>query len=391
MARDEYDTSAQARSKNWTRSQRFLVWLGVLLSFSYIAANQPRLSANLRKVPDADQFVFLTFDAHPCKKTGPHSCDSDAVLSGAWQLLDTLRKHNVKCTLFFTAEFIEAYPDLVRRAIADGHEIGSHLKTHTHPLEFGKRGRKFSKEWFMDELLSADRALQRTRNGRAVKLFRMPYGLSSYFVIPEGPKKILQWAQEAGYTHVDWTIDTLDWISKTQPRSQFLPSYLTSNQMADRIYHTRGQGAIVLSHLTRYRPMSEPSVNEMLPGLLTRLATSRVRTARISDFLVATAVPPPEKPPLKPPVKPPLRPPLKPTPTPTAPPEANLVELKASQCNYSWNFKRVHICLQGISKADCDALEDSFLSREELCPCTQKGVSHDVENLGEIVQISCKM
>ncbi|MCE9596837.1 MAG: polysaccharide deacetylase family protein [Spirochaetia bacterium] len=377
MLKDEYETYVQARTHNWTGLFRLLLGLGILISFSYTAANQPRLSGNLRKVPDADKFVFLTFDAHPCKKTGPNSCDSDAVLAGAWQLLDTLRKNKVKCTLFFTAEFIEAYPDLVRRAIADGHEIGSHLKTHTHPLEFGKRGRKFSKEWFMDELLSADRALQKTRNGRAVKLFRMPYGLGSYFVIPDGPRRILQWAAEAGYTHVDWTIDTLDWISKSAPRSQFLPSYLTSNQMADRIYQTRGQGAIVLSHLTRYRPSTEPSVNEMLPSLLKRLGTSRIQTARISDFLLATAV----------------RPPVKPGPavTPVPAPEANLVELKSTQCNYSWNFKRVHICLQGISQSDCDALEDSFLSREESCPCTQKGVQHEVENLGEIVQVSCKM
>ena len=49
---------------------------------------------------------------------------------GLPRLLDLFAEKRVKATLFFTAEMAEKYPRLVKRAVDEGHEIGSHGHHH---------------------------------------------------------------------------------------------------------------------------------------------------------------------------------------------------------------------------------------------------------------------
>lgn len=337
------------------------------LSASDPAAQSP----SYRQFPSSGR-VFLTFDAHPCGSTLRNKCDEPAAIAGAWQLLDTLRREGVHSTFFFTGEFIERYPDISRRVLADGHEIGSHLKTHTHPLELQSRGMRFSREWFLDELLSADRALMAAAGEHTVKLFRMPYGLSTYTFIP-GVRRILAWSGEEGYAHVDWSVDTFDWVSKAQARDSFLLHYVTADQMGERIFSMAEKGPVVLSHLTRYRPDNEPSVNEALPALLARLRAQNISLARVSQFL-----PEPGS-----------------TASEAAVDEAAAPGMSAAveggrQCNYVWNFKRLHVCIEGM-RDDCASLESPFLQQEESCACIESNVEYNLTNLGELVQITCSI
>ncbi|MBM4403005.1 MAG: polysaccharide deacetylase family protein [Candidatus Cloacimonetes bacterium] len=45
-------------------------------------------------------------------------------------LLDLYRRYNVKSTFFFTGYIVDLYPDVVRMILRDGHEVGSHGKSH---------------------------------------------------------------------------------------------------------------------------------------------------------------------------------------------------------------------------------------------------------------------
>ncbi len=45
-------------------------------------------------------------------------------------LLDIYRKYSVKTTFFFTGYIATLYPQVVRMVLADGHEVGSHGKSH---------------------------------------------------------------------------------------------------------------------------------------------------------------------------------------------------------------------------------------------------------------------
>jgi len=45
-------------------------------------------------------------------------------------LLDLYRKYDVKSTFFFTGDIVDLYPNVVRMILHDGHEVGSHGKSH---------------------------------------------------------------------------------------------------------------------------------------------------------------------------------------------------------------------------------------------------------------------
>ena len=53
------------------------------------------------------------------------------VMEGMPILLELYRKYEVKSTFFFTAYIARLFPEVVRMILADGHEVGSHGKSHT--------------------------------------------------------------------------------------------------------------------------------------------------------------------------------------------------------------------------------------------------------------------
>jgi peptidoglycan/xylan/chitin deacetylase (PgdA/CDA1 family) len=72
-------------------------------------------------------------------------------------LLDLYRKYDIKSTFFYTAYIAKLYPEVVRMVIADGHEIGSHGKSHIKengfdvmPFEKQKRHLDYSKKVLED-------------------------------------------------------------------------------------------------------------------------------------------------------------------------------------------------------------------------------------------------
>jgi peptidoglycan/xylan/chitin deacetylase (PgdA/CDA1 family) len=46
-------------------------------------------------------------------------------------LLDLLKERNVKVTFFVVGIKVKTLPDVVKRMIAEGHEVGNHSKTHS--------------------------------------------------------------------------------------------------------------------------------------------------------------------------------------------------------------------------------------------------------------------
>jgi len=54
---------------------------------------------------------------------------------GAGRILDLLARHSVKATFFCTANFAKSAPDILKRMIAEGHEIACHGCDHFEPLD----------------------------------------------------------------------------------------------------------------------------------------------------------------------------------------------------------------------------------------------------------------
>ena len=65
-----------------------------------------------------DKVMYLTFD------DGPSS-------QATTQILDTLKKYNIKATFFVLGQNAEKYPELIERMAKEGHAIGNHSYSHS--------------------------------------------------------------------------------------------------------------------------------------------------------------------------------------------------------------------------------------------------------------------
>ena len=81
--------------------------------------------------------VLLSFDIEefdmPLEYGKTISMDDQIAISehGTITILDLLKKHQVKATFFSTTVFAMAVPDLLRRIVAEGHEVASHTYYHS--------------------------------------------------------------------------------------------------------------------------------------------------------------------------------------------------------------------------------------------------------------------
>lgn len=98
----------------------------------------------------------LTFDDGPCPVATP-------------QILDLLRQRGIKATFFLVGERIEKFPEVVDRIVADGHEIGEHSYSHSHPW-------KCSPLRSLMDLIKGNRTLKRYEALQSTTWLRPPYG-----------------------------------------------------------------------------------------------------------------------------------------------------------------------------------------------------------------------
>ncbi|MFF0943344.1 bifunctional polysaccharide deacetylase/glycosyltransferase family 2 protein [Kocuria sp. CPCC 205300] len=129
--------------------------------------------------------LVLTFDDGP-----------DATFTP--EILDVLSAEGVPATFFNIGTNVVAQPELFRRSIREGHMVGNHTMTHTTVWDDALRSR--------EELIGTDRAMRSVGN-YATRLFRLPTGDPDNKPLP-----ILE-AQQLGYLHVDFDLDTQDWAA----------------------------------------------------------------------------------------------------------------------------------------------------------------------------------
>lgn len=135
-------------------------------------------------------------------------------------ILDTLSKHNVHITFFMVGDFIEKYPEAVKKIADSGHEIGNHSDTHPHV-------NNLSLEKNIEEIQNCSKKIEEI-TGKKTQLFRGPYG--------EYNDTVIKAAKSQNHTCIQWNIDTLDY------------SGLTGEEMWKRIENKLTSGGIILSH-----------------------------------------------------------------------------------------------------------------------------------------------
>ncbi len=116
-----------------------------------------------RKWPAGSDKIVLTFD------DGPVSGVSE-------RLLDVLKKHNVPATFFVIAENAKQHPEIIRRAVAEGHVVGNHTYTHS-PMTI-LNSRRLDRE-----IIKADSVInQAAGTSGPTRYFRPPFGIVTPWV-----------------------------------------------------------------------------------------------------------------------------------------------------------------------------------------------------------------
>ncbi|MGL5150056.1 MAG: polysaccharide deacetylase family protein [Clostridium sp.] len=117
---------------------------------------------------NGDKIVFLTFDDGPSTTVTP-------------EILDVLKRENVKATFFLLGNNIEANQksrDLVRAMYENGHAIGNH--TYTHKYNHIYPNNTTSIENYLDEIEKTEIALKGVLGENySSKIIRMPGGAMS--------------------------------------------------------------------------------------------------------------------------------------------------------------------------------------------------------------------
>jgi len=185
---------------------------GGYLSATYLSF--PEFPTLYHQGAGGEHQVALTFDDGPDPKWTP-------------QVLDLLKARGVKAAFFLVGVNAEKYPDLVRRIVAEGHEIGNH--TYYHP--------NLAVCWpeHIRLELNATQLLLETITGRSTTLFRPPYAAdtSPSSLADLAPLRI---ADEMNYLVVLENIDPQDWARPGE------------DVILQRIKQQRHDGSIILLH-----------------------------------------------------------------------------------------------------------------------------------------------
>ena len=143
----------------------------------------------VRRVGEMPGKIALTFDDGPDPQWTP-------------KILDILKEKGVHATFFIIGENGAAYPRLVQRALAEGHDLGNHTFTHPNLGETPNGVAALE--------LNATQRLIEALTGRSTRLCRPPYLGDAE---PTSAEEIapMQEAERLGYLIVGLKVDPDDW------------------------------------------------------------------------------------------------------------------------------------------------------------------------------------
>ncbi len=160
--------------------------LTLLLVVALVFVSVPALAAGKKASPSP---VYTTPGKSVCL-----TFDDGYGAKNITRILNTLKKHGVKCTFFVVGDCLNATPALWRRAIKEGHEIAYHSMHHDN---LAKR----STSAVAADLAAWNKTAKKVlgKDYRIRKIVRLPYG--------SGDKRIKNVFISRGYTPVYWSVD----------------------------------------------------------------------------------------------------------------------------------------------------------------------------------------
>jgi peptidoglycan/xylan/chitin deacetylase (PgdA/CDA1 family) len=202
-------------------------------------------SAHNPKIPipaDADgtKYVALTFD------DGPHQ-----ILTP--RLLEILKEKNCKATFYVMGVKVGIHPDIVARAVKEGHEIGNHV--YDHPVLT-----KIKPQELDHQIAVTADAIKSATGGPAPKTLRPPYGNTNRKVNDNISKK-------HGLDVIFWSYDIIDW------------RFPTPETIVEGALKNVNNGAIILAH-----DVHTNTINAM-PALIDALQKEKYKFITVSELI----------------------------------------------------------------------------------------------------------
>ncbi|WP_042349764.1 polysaccharide deacetylase family protein [Bacillus massiliigorillae] len=193
------------------------------------------------------KIVAITFD------DGPHPVFTP-------QILDLLAKYDAKATFFVAGNKVKRFPEVLKREVAEGHEIANHTYNHIY-------SRNISAEKLTTELDETDAIIQQI-TGQKPKLYRPVGGLFNELIVNTAVKNnklVVLWS---------WHQDPKDWRN-------------TAANQISRIITTGVQpGNIILLHDWHGNDDSKVSQTVLaLDDILSHLYKNGYKCVTVSELL----------------------------------------------------------------------------------------------------------
>ena len=117
------------------------------------------------------------------------------------EILDLLKKYNVKATFFCIGKNIEMYPEIIKQIIDEGHLIGNHSYGHSPFFDF------YNAKKIIEEIQKTDTLLEKLTS-KKINFFRPPYGVTT--------PSIRRAIKITGHKVIGWNIRSLDGGTKNK-------------------------------------------------------------------------------------------------------------------------------------------------------------------------------
>lgn len=193
-------------------------------------------------------YIAMTFDDGPSPANTP-------------KLLDLLKKKGLKATFFVIGENAAQYPDIMKRIVAEGHEIADH--SWSHP-DFSK----MSDEAVRSQIEKTQKAILDS-TGMKATLLRPPYGSIT--------SRQRQWLHDDfGFKIILWDVDPLDW------------KYRNSGRVGQEIVKNTVNGSIILAHDIH------PTTVAAMPQTFDELLAKGFKFVTVSELLAMEKPMPPK-------------------------------------------------------------------------------------------------
>lgn len=176
-------------------------------------------------VDTPEKKVALTFDA----AWGADDTDT---------LIAVLKKYNAVATFFVVGEWVDKYPDEVKKLHEAGNDVMNHSATHPYMTSLSEADMK-------QQLNTCNEKIEAI-TGKKPTLFRCPYG--------DYDNKVISTVESIGMKTLQWDVDSLDWKDSA-----------TVDSIVTRVTGKVKPGSVVLFHNdATHTPEALPIILEKL-------------------------------------------------------------------------------------------------------------------------------